>query len=472
MQNIFQIARGRFLLGLFLFALFAVSVWGAVHMVRAASTDNLSGYGWSSTIGWVSMNCTTAGSCASTNYGVKVDTSGLMSGYAWSSNAGWVSFNSADLAGCPTSPCEARFNKTTGLASGWARAIAGAGASQEIGGWGGWLHLAGTGHQVKAVGCSWEGYAWGGGSDADTSTVGWLSFKGPTYGVVGSGVACRETPAQCADGIDNDSDGLTDFSGGDPGCINAQDDSETTSTVAQCADSVDNDGDGKVDFGGGNPDPGCINASDDNETDPANPACSDGNDNDGDTKIDFGFGVNNDSGCVSLADTSEANPAQCEDGIDNDGDGKLDYPVPPGDRGCTSSSDNDEYNPKECEDGIDNDGDTFEDYGIGAGFDPQCSSLADDSESSADAQLTLVPTARSVRPGTTTVLTWSVVDVQAGSCTLSGNGDSWTLSGASGTKTTSAINSEVTYRLSCTDLGGLPVTRSATIKILPTFEEI
>jgi hypothetical protein len=445
-----------------------VAIFGTIFLVRAASGDNLSGYAWSSTIGWVSMNCTTAGSCASTNYGVKVDASGLMSGYAWSSNAGWISFNSSDLTGCPSSPCEARFNKTTGLASGWARALAGTGAASEVGGWGGWLHLAGTGHQVKAVGCSWEGYAWGGGSDADTSTIGWLSFKGPTYGVTGTGIACRETPAQCADGIDNDSDLLTDYPG-DPGCTNAQDDSETTSTVAQCADGVDNDGDTKVDYGGGNPDPGCINTTDDNEVDPVNPACSDGIDNDSDTKVDYGVGVNNDPGCVSLADTSEVNPAQCGDGIDNDGDNKVDHPNDPG---CASVADNDEFNQPECSDGVDNDGDTKIDYGGGPTNDPQCSSAADDSESSANAQLTLVPSARSVRPGTTTVLTWGVVDVQANSCTLSGNGDSWSLTGASGTKTSSAINTQVTYRLSCTDLGSLPVTQSVIIKILPQFEEI
>lgn len=461
----------KYTLSLLVLALAALVAFGVMLSVRAASSDNLSGYAWSSTIGWVSMNCTTAGSCAATNYGVKADTNGLMSGYAWSSNAGWISFNSADLAGCPTAPCEARFNKTTGLATGWARAIAGAGADEEIGGWGGWLHLAGTGHQVKAVGCSWEGYAWGGGSDADTSTVGWLSFKGSNYGVTGTGVACRSTPAQCNDLLDNDSDTYTDYPS-DAGCTSISDDSETTSSTAQCADALDNDGDGKTDYGGGNPDPGCVNASDDSEVDPVNPACSDGADNDSDGKTDYGVGVNNDPGCVSLADTSEVNPAQCEDGIDNDGDGKLDYPVPPGDRGCTSAADNDEYNPKECQDGVDNDGDTKIDYGAALSNDPQCSSLLDDSEASADAQLTLVPTSRSVRPGGTTTLTWSVVDVLANSCTLSGNGDSWALSGTSGTKTTSAIDGEVTYTLACTDLGALPVSNTATIKILPRFEEI
>jgi hypothetical protein len=37
-----------------------VAIFGTIFLVRAASGDNLSGYAWSSTIGWVSMNCTTA----------------------------------------------------------------------------------------------------------------------------------------------------------------------------------------------------------------------------------------------------------------------------------------------------------------------------------------------------------------------------------------------------------------------------
>ncbi len=471
MKNILNIARGRFFWGLFLFVLLAVAVWGIVSMARAAATDNLSGYAWSSTIGWVSMNCTTGGNCGTSNYGVKIDGNGLMSGYAWSSNAGWVSFNTADLAGCPTAPCEARFNQTTGFATGWARALAGTGPSYEIGGWGGWLHLAGTGHQVKAVGCSWEGYAWGGGSTENAATVGWLSFKGSNYGVIGTGVACRTTPAQCNDGLDNDSDSLADYPPGDPGCSGTGDDSETNGAVAQCADGVDNDADGKIDLTVGNPDPGCVNAADDNETNPATPACSDLADNDGDTKIDYG-GANADPGCTYAGDPTEENPAQCADGYDNDGDTKVDYPVPPGDRGCTSAADNDEYNPKECADGVDNDGDTKIDYGVGPTFDLQCSSLEDDSEATGNAQLTLYPTTFTVRPGQTTTLTWGVVDVQANSCTLVGtNGDSWTLTGTSGTQTTAAISQQTVYTLSCSDLSALPVSQSTTIKILPRFDE-
>jgi hypothetical protein len=109
--------------------------------------------------------------------------------------------------------------------------------------------------------------------------------------------------AQCADGVDNDGDGKTDYPA-DPGCSSAADDSESpdpAAPAAQCADGLDNDGDGKTDYPA---DPGCASAADDSESpDPAAPA------------------------------------AQCADGVDNDGDGKTDYPADPG---CTSAADDSE----------------------------------------------------------------------------------------------------------------------------------
>ncbi len=71
--------------------------------------------------------------------------------------------------------------------------------------------------------------------------------------------------AACADGVDNDGDGLTDYPN-DPGCTSATDNDETDPVPAQCADGVDNDGDGLTDYPN---DPGCTAATDDDETDPA-----------------------------------------------------------------------------------------------------------------------------------------------------------------------------------------------------------
>ncbi len=105
-----------------------------------------------------------------------------------------------------------------------------------------------------------------------------------------------------------------------------------------CSDGVDNDSDGFTDFPN---DPGCTSAADTDETDPPPPACSDGVDNDSDGFTDFP----NDPGCTSAADTDETDPpppAACADGVDNDSDGFTDFPADPG---CTSAADTDETDP-------------------------------------------------------------------------------------------------------------------------------
>jgi hypothetical protein len=59
-------------------------------------------------------------------------------------------------------------------------------------------------------------------------------------------------PAQCNDGMDNDSDGATDFPA-DPGCLNSSDDDETDDCPSgpncpACANDADDDGDGDIDY--------------------------------------------------------------------------------------------------------------------------------------------------------------------------------------------------------------------------------
>jgi hypothetical protein len=80
---------------------------------------------------------------------------------------------------------------------------------------------------------------------------------------------------ECNDGLDNDSDGLTDFPD-DPGCRDAL----WTSENPECQDGIDNDGDGLIDF---QADPGCQSKWALTES----PECNDGIDNDGDTRIDL-----------------------------------------------------------------------------------------------------------------------------------------------------------------------------------------
>ncbi|MBW2393078.1 MAG: S8 family serine peptidase, partial [Deltaproteobacteria bacterium] len=60
----------------------------------------------------------------------------------------------------------------------------------------------------------------------------------------GIGDACDSA---CADGLDNDGDGFTDFAGGDPGCFNGGFFTESP----QCQDGIDNDGELGTDFDGG-----------------------------------------------------------------------------------------------------------------------------------------------------------------------------------------------------------------------------
>jgi hypothetical protein len=87
-----------------------------------------------------------------------------------------------------------------------------------------------------------------------------------------AGFACKGTvgsrtcaPAECNDGLDNNSDVVFDFPN-DPGCESKSDDTETTvcpgPSCPVCADGLDNDGDGLIDFPA---DPGCIAASAGNE---------------------------------------------------------------------------------------------------------------------------------------------------------------------------------------------------------------
>jgi hypothetical protein len=98
----------------------------------------------------------------------------------------------------------------------------------------------------------------------------------------GIGDACQ-TNASCADGIDNDRDGLVDHPA-DPGCSGPTDTKETNSAL-QCDDGIDNDADGLIDFVSGSDvgDPGCASGSSPTES----PQCDDNTDNDGDGKVDW-----------------------------------------------------------------------------------------------------------------------------------------------------------------------------------------
>src|SRR5512141_2357224 len=79
-----------------------------------AAAHNVSGWAWSGTTGWISVNCNTdPGGCAGPagDYGLDIDNTGNLAGWAWSSQAGWVCFGStcsgaagAPPSGTPSSP--------------------------------------------------------------------------------------------------------------------------------------------------------------------------------------------------------------------------------------------------------------------------------------------------------------------------------------------------------------------------------
>jgi hypothetical protein len=162
-----------------------------IKPTQSAATDNVSGWAWSETIGWISFNCTNTGTCGISNYGVSVDSAtGDFSGYAWSENIGWISFNRADTGNPPAPPYNggsgpiANLSFATQKVRGWARALANGG------GWDGWIKLgddSGTwpagGNQVYiqilAGPDELRGWAWG------SDVAGWIKFN------------CTDTPANC-----------------------------------------------------------------------------------------------------------------------------------------------------------------------------------------------------------------------------------------------------------------------------------
>ncbi len=164
-------------------------VFGALFFLNnylsaeASTTDNLSGYAWSDTIGWISMNCTDPATCGGSNYGVTVAKDGSLSGFAWSEHIGWISFNPGDVGGCPNGTCAPRINRATGAVQGWARALGGGTANS--GGWDGYISLSGANYGVSVTGCDWNGYAWG------SDVVGWVTFDGHANDVLGTGHACQ-----------------------------------------------------------------------------------------------------------------------------------------------------------------------------------------------------------------------------------------------------------------------------------------
>ncbi|PIR46427.1 MAG: hypothetical protein COV07_04145 [Candidatus Vogelbacteria bacterium CG10_big_fil_rev_8_21_14_0_10_45_14] len=186
---------------------------------------NLSGFAWGSDtvldsgtkggMGWLSFSCTNLGTCNATPYGVNLESNGSLSGYAWSSNLGWLSMCDGVVTGsCGSPPASgtagvsvllSEANITAPHTSQTGKPVVGFGRFCSVfesgcsgalrsdsarGGWDGWVSFSGQNHGVvlkQNDGTdgsgeprdTFHGYAWGGGD-----VIGYLSMSGNGYGVI------------------------------------------------------------------------------------------------------------------------------------------------------------------------------------------------------------------------------------------------------------------------------------------------
>src|SRR3989344_8699891 len=163
-----SISFPKIFLSFFFFAFFP-------SIVKAASV-NVTGYAWSSNIGWIKFDH------GKTNPVKYDDSTGKLSGYAWSNNIGWIKFDglSSYPSGGTNSEATASPLSGTGYFKGWARACAGtlsgtcATMEPRMDGWDGWIKFDTGKDNPVTINYStgdFHGYAWG------SEVVGWISFN-------------------------------------------------------------------------------------------------------------------------------------------------------------------------------------------------------------------------------------------------------------------------------------------------------
>lgn len=109
-----------FLIGIFLGGALILQLGGTFSPPLAhAVNPQVSGFAWSSTIGWICFYDAT--SCSTAN--ITVDASNNLTGYAWSSNVGWIQFGG--LAGFPSGSGTTASNAkiSSGQVVGWAKVV-------------------------------------------------------------------------------------------------------------------------------------------------------------------------------------------------------------------------------------------------------------------------------------------------------------------------------------------------------------
>ncbi len=187
-----------------LFGIIAIALIAVIRPTHATTGASLSGWGWSSNIGWVYFGPTTVGGgvFVSTTTG---PTTGTFAGYAWSSNLGWISFENADVSACGAQATVdlSTGQSTSGKVSGWARSL-----TEKNNGTGtkaGCIELSGSNHVSPGSATTggvtldmstgaFRGYAW------SSDDIGWLQFRSVVcpgcvgsnthYGVILAGARC------------------------------------------------------------------------------------------------------------------------------------------------------------------------------------------------------------------------------------------------------------------------------------------
>ena len=121
------------------FRLLATATAGAAGLsfapaAFAGAADNVTGWAWSGSLGWISMNCTNQASCATADYGVRIDETpgfgdrGDLNGWAWSETLGWICFGitcagTTPEGGAPYAQYRANFNGKQDQFWGWAQVL-------------------------------------------------------------------------------------------------------------------------------------------------------------------------------------------------------------------------------------------------------------------------------------------------------------------------------------------------------------
>lgn len=300
--------------GVFALLFLVLGVWivarGPARAQLGAPIPNGTGFLWTDTFGWISLNCNndwnrdgnivanedTCGDPATGLYGliVSVDNSlsGTITGRAWSPHLGWVCFGETCGVGPDGSVLtSAIFEfgnriamnvpggavREVALVTGWARVEAH--ANEDGQNTGGWVQLNGNteagaaievGAYVEQGAVRLAGSAWQ--RNPNGTGVGWLYFGAPPPGNAGGGVGdgggsteqvtlpppppAHET--SCSNGIDDDHDASYSLTGTkdtwpitgidcvDYDCVQ-QPNCPQTETDEQCFDKIDNDLDQSTD---------------------------------------------------------------------------------------------------------------------------------------------------------------------------------------------------------------------------------